>query len=320
MPEVQRRVEPEIRRRIAGMRFSAFILVAAVCLAQDDDGGPPKLKRGRPEATRQTTSTSQANADTVIIPKTAATGTAVEAQPAPKAPVAEPADPFLEKARQAAASFVDGLPNFLCQEMMTRYQSDARPVNWRVIDTLTMDLVYEDHKEDYRNIKINGKATNKTLEESGGAWSTGDFGTMLGALFDEATEADFRSQGSDRIEGKDAIRYSVAVQQDRSGWDVNAEKEKITVAYKGTVWLERETGRTLRLEIQAERIPKDFPFNAVEWTVNYAYTRISGVEFLLPSRSETLSCSRGSRFCSRNVIDFRNYRRFGGDSTITFEQ
>jgi hypothetical protein len=112
----------------------------------------------------------------------------------------------------------------------------------------------------------------------------------------------------------------VAVEQDRSGWTVNAEGSEITVAYQGTVWMERETARVLRLEMEAVRIPKDFPFNAVEWTVNYAYTRINGMEYLLPSRSETLSCSRGTRFCSRNVIDFRNYRRYGGDATITFEQ
>jgi hypothetical protein len=294
----------------------------APCWAQDTDG-PPKLKRGRPEGTKQTTSTSQATSDNTVSPKPNPSQQDAPAatSDAPTRPVVEaPTDPFIEKARQAALSFVDGLPNFLCQEMMTRYQSDTRPVNWRAVDTLTMDLVYEDHKEDYRNIKINGKATSKTLQESGGAWSTGDFGTMLAALFSEGTEADFRSAGSDRIEGRDAIRYTVAVQQDRSGWEVTAEKDTITVAYKGTVWLERDTGRALRLEMQADRIPKDFAFNAVEWTVDYSYTRISGVEYLLPSRSETLSCARASRFCSRNTIEFRNYRRFGGDSTITFEQ
>jgi len=33
---------------------------------------------------------------------------------------------------------------------------------------------------------------------------------------------------------------------------------------------------------------------------------------------EILSCERGSNQCSRNVIDFRNYHKYSGESTITF--
>ena len=39
----------------------------------------------------------------------------------------------------------------------------------------------------------------------------------------------------------------------------------------------------------------------------------------MPTHSESLSCMRGSSDCTRNVIDFRNYRKFGADTTITFE-
>ena len=35
--------------------------------------------------------------------------------------------------------------------------------------------------------------------------------------------------------------------------------------------------------------------------------------------SEALSCTRGSSDCTRNTIDFRNYKKFGADTSITFE-
>jgi hypothetical protein len=35
--------------------------------------------------------------------------------------------------------------------------------------------------------------------------------------------------------------------------------------------------------------------------------------------SEALSCERGTSFCTRNVIDFRNYKKFGADTSITFD-
>ena len=41
-------------------------------------------------------------------------------------------------------------------------------------------------------------------------------------------------------------------------------------------------------------------------------------QYLLPVHSESLSCQRGTNDCSRNVIDFRNYRKYTGESTITF--
>ncbi len=41
-------------------------------------------------------------------------------------------------------------------------------------------------------------------------------------------------------------------------------------------------------------------------------------QYLLPVHAETLSCQRGTPYCSRNTIDFRNYKKYTGESTITF--
>jgi hypothetical protein len=46
---------------------------------------------------------------------------------------------------------------------------------------------------------------------------------------------------------------------------------------------------------------------------------IGGTRFLLPVHSEDLSCERGTSDCNRNVIEFRNYKKFGADTSITFD-
>jgi hypothetical protein len=57
----------------------------------------------------------------------------------------------------------------------------------------------------------------------------------------------------------------------------------------------------------------------VESATDYEYTRLGDTkQYLLPVHSETLSCQRGTSYCSRNAIDFRNYHKYSGDSTITF--
>jgi hypothetical protein len=76
----------------------------------------------------------------------------------------------------------------------------------------------------------------------------------------------------------------------------------------------------LRIEQQARSMPLLFPFDTIETATDYDFVRLASPEqFLLPVDAEVLSCLRGSRMCSRNRIDFRNYRKFGAQSDITFE-
>jgi len=73
--------------------------------------------------------------------------------------------------------------------------------------------------------------------------------------------------------------------------------------------------------MQARNVPTEFPMDTVESAADYEYVRIGGTQqFLLPVHSETLSCQRGTNLCSRNVIDFRNYKKYAGEASITFDK
>jgi hypothetical protein len=90
-------------------------------------------------------------------------------------------------------------------------------------------------------------------------------------------------------------------------------------AYKGSIWIDPSNGRVMRIEMQAFGFPEDFPTDDVESALDYQYTRLGDAkQYLLPVHSESLSCQRGSDFCSHNVIDFRNYHKYSGESNITF--
>src|SRR5262249_19432228 len=102
-----------------------------------------------------------------------------------------PEDVALDKAREAAASFLETLPNYVCKELMTRYQNTSHIVSWQPLDVVSTALVYENGRESYRDISINGKPTKKNIEDLPGAWSTGEFGTVLADIFSPATAADF---------------------------------------------------------------------------------------------------------------------------------
>jgi hypothetical protein len=47
--------------------------------------------------------------------------------------------------------------------------------------------------------------------------------------------------------------------------------------------------------------------------------RFADRQFLVPVHAETLSCERGTDNCGRNTIDFRNYHKYSGESSIIFK-
>jgi hypothetical protein len=106
------------------------------------------------------------------------------------------------------------------------------------------------------------------------------------------------------------------VRRENSHWVVQSRSQTLTPAYGGSVWIDPQTARVLRIEIQGRNIPSDFPMDTVESAVDYSYVMIGGASFLLPVHAESLGCERGTNYCSHNVIDFRSYHEFKVDSRI----
>src|ERR1700722_19881914 len=286
-----------------------------------DDPGPPSLRRGVP-STRQMADLPPPRYE----PLPDAPAKAPAAPNAPKqaadAPASEdkPLDPVIEKAREAAATYLSSLPNYFCQQMTARYQSDHPKTGWDALDVVTADVAYEEGRESYKNIKIGGKVVNKSMEDIGGTRSTGEFSTILLDLLDPNTDANFRRSGTDTIAGRSAWIYKYEVPRERSHWRIEAPSQLYYPAHLGSIWIDKETSRVLRIEQGSGEMPKLFPFDTVETVTDYAFISLAaGQKFLLPADAEVLSCLRGTTMCSRNRLEFRNYRKFGADSSITFD-
>jgi hypothetical protein len=72
------------------------------------------------------------------------------------------------------------------------------------------------------------------------------------------------------------------------------------------------------LDAKAERVPKDFTWDTIATAVDYDAIALGTQKYVLPTRSENIGCVHGSSFCSRNLIEFRNYHKYGSESSITF--
>jgi hypothetical protein len=242
-------------------------------------------------------------------------------QPVSRMPASGNPDEIISDAREAAVNFTADLPNFLVQQVTTRYQSNTRAVNWQAIDTVTADVACVNGKEDYRNIAINGRPTSGPVERTG-TWSTGEFAVTLQDILAPATAATFMKQREEMLGSRSAYVFDLAVEQSNSHWVlVGPTGRQYRPAYKGTIWIDKDTRRVLRIEQIAKSAQStDVPYDKAESVVEYGFVNIEGKSYLLPTQSENLACLRGSSSCVRNVIEFRNYRKFSASSDIKYDK
>ena len=123
-----------------------------------------------------------------------------------------PSEALIERAREAAFEFSEKLPNFICQEIMSRFTQRGREPEIS-LDVVSADIIYENAHESYRNVKINDRPTDRGLQEIGGSWSTGEFASTLLELFHPDTRAQFRSGGASSISGFSAQVYDFKVRE-----------------------------------------------------------------------------------------------------------
>lgn len=307
-----------------------------------DDPGPPQLKRGVPQR-RTSPASSPGSSQPVVVSSSRPSLSAEEVNGVtklPDAPVVSSSargqsgpqndsgtvtmptsgDPIVDHAREEAFSFSETLPNYIVKQFTTRFQTETakgRQTSWAALDNVTADVVYENGKESYKNVLVNGKAPKVAIEKTG-SWSTGEFASTQQDVLSPATDADFHNKRSTTIVNRAAWHYDFSVEQPNSHWQIVAPGETYRPQYTGSIWIDKENSRVLRIEMSARNMPKAFPLDTVESAVDYDYVLIGSEKFLLPVHSEALSCERGTSICTRNVIDFRNYKKYGADTSITF--
>ena len=228
--------------------------------------------------------------------------------------------PFIEQARELALATFDELPDFIATQIIRRQiQQGGR---WETRDVLDTKVSYE-HKagEQIQLLAIDGHPTNRTYQDVGGATSVGGFSSQLGAPFQHEARAIFKPVGQEKYRGRDCFIYDFSVAKENSGYhlqaSVNGSRElDIIVAYSGSMWIDRETKRVLRVTQAAENIPPNFPMSGAEMAVDYDWVTISGQRYWMPINAEVLQLSDRFQQTYRNTIEFRDYRKFDGDVKV----
>jgi hypothetical protein len=241
---------------------------------------------------------------------------------APPAPAAEEQTRLVEQVREIAAQYTAGLPNFLCTQTVRRFAEKKGTEAWTPRDTLVIDVAYTGKTEQYRLVSINGQPSTKPLSSIGGYKSTGEFGSLMRFIFSPKAQAVFRWERWANLRGRPAHVFAFHIEQKHSGYRLNfhafLKQYRMIAGVRGLVYVDAETHKVLRIRTEAEGLPANWPIRRTPSVLDYDFAEVGGEQYLLPSRVDSRVITREGQ--SRNVMEFGDYRRFAGQSTVTFEK
>lgn len=233
-------------------------------------------------------------------------------------PSREEQERILAKVREYALDYDRRLPDFICAQVTRRFYDPTGLEFWSAADTITAKLTYFQNKEEKKVMMVNGKYLDMDYDKLGGATSTGEFGSLLREVFEPASHATFAWEKWATLRSRRMYVFSYRVPRAYSKWKLSYERTlEDTPGYRGLIYIDRETDQVMRVTLEAEDITPSFPIQAATTKLDYDYQEISGTSFLLPLRSEMRM--RSGKTLVKNQVEFRMYRKFGADATITFD-
>ncbi len=250
--------------------------------------------------------------------------------PAPSVHLSFPQEPMppvedqrriVRETQQIALNYSRSLPDFFCTEVVQRLDDSRGSLAIR--DTLEIKLTYFEGKEDYRVLTVNGRPNLRPLEDVGGSISKGEFASMLNSIFTGDSKAVLQWDHWTTVRGHVAHVFRFKILPENSSYHISFRyqgrfaSQGVKAGQHGLVYIDRDTNQVLRIVGEADTIPKGFPVQYSSTVLDYDFVDVGGRQFLLPLRADVRMST--DRLNTRNLVEFHGYRKFSGESTITFQ-
>ncbi len=227
---------------------------------------------------------------------------------------------IIDAARDRVVSYSHELPDFFCQEDVQRFENSRG--SWQLKDSLEIKLTYFEHHEKYDLLKLNGKPTVRSFDSVGGAISQGEFGSLLVSIFANDSATRFRWDHGTTLRGRAANVFQFRILAAQSSYRLayrmgNGQMNSTITGQHGFVYIDAETNAVMKVIADADSIPRNFPVHQAHTVLEFGFSDVGGKPFLLPLRAEVRM--RSDFILTKNEVNFRSYRKFGTESTLTFQ-
>jgi hypothetical protein len=232
---------------------------------------------------------------------------------------------ILSQIKDYALSYTKNLPNFICVEVIRRYVDPMSADHFQSIGNVLARVSYNQGQESYKVYSVNGRVEDTSIERAaagGGAISQGEFGSMMREIFEDKSGATFNWDHWATLRGRRMAVFNYAIGSGRSGYSISyssgpGDEQRIYTAYRGLVYADQDTGEIARITFEATDIPQSFPVRQATEVLDYDLVDINGQQYVTP-RAAKLYMTAG-REKTKNELEFRNYKKFGTESAITYD-
>lgn len=200
------------------------------------------------------------------------------------------------------------LPNFVCKETTQRSR------NGSPLDVVTAQVTYMAGRGDrYSDWRIDGRPV-ESLEGTGGMITEQLFGRQLRTIFDPETMTEFAVRPDEKVGTGAAAVYHFSY---KSANNFTYRLDEVFPSMAGRIWVDRMSGQLMRVETRATDLTPAMSFSSYHSVMNYDDVTIPELgAYLVPVDGEAQMCSASNRFCGRNVVAFRDYRKYGATVKI----
>ena len=233
-------------------------------------------------------------------------------------PDAETQDRLLDSMHGYADKYVSNLPNFFCDQQTRESEADLKPGRWRKGDTVLSKLTFHDGREQRTLETVNGKrvkpgTTSRPLPLN----TEGEFGMLLAQVLGKDSTAYFTWNRWETVRGKQLAVFDFAVDKESSLMTLRlSDAASAVVGYEGSVYADPATGAVWRISYAAKDIPPQIQTRQISTEVDYAETAIGTKTYLLPTQASVTLLLWTKQI--RNELEFRGYRKFEAESSVTF--
>ncbi len=225
---------------------------------------------------------------------------------------------ILAVARERAADYRSALPDFVCTRTTTMFWKKKGAAQWvpAMIDTDLLQYVGGSEKAEPLTARevANVPGSMKKLA------LRGEFGGLLGAVFNESNAAQIEWQGMAEVKGIRVHVFQYQVSRQHSAYMLSPGGDQGThmvAAYRGLVLIDANTLDTRRVVVEAVDLPPNFPIHQSAIAVDYDHVRIADKRYLVPQRA-TWMYLQASRQPVRWDRVFQNYRKYATSSDIKY--
>ncbi len=213
---------------------------------------------------------------------------------------------ILERAQAANDDVYSSLRSVRCNEKMSRFQATIDGKSAQALDTVTAKLSFERGTEQYTDVHQNN-SPRPSLSSIPGAWSEGEFGTLLLQTQRFLSTQKLSLQSFADLGGEQTAVYQFDVAAADSHWDLTVSGSTHHIPFQTRVWISVTTAEILKIDRVSLSIPDEANVLELRWGITLDRVTLNGKPWLLPSKGSYAVIYNKSQ--QWNLISFTDFQR-----------